>query len=159
LSLSGNVHAVVPDEVYRSSQLDSEDLATLVARYHIRSILNLWGVSEGSEWYQAEKRTADRLNVRRYDYGISANRDVPDGDIAAIVALLKEAPKPLLIHCKSGSDRAGLAAALYLYAVRRLDAGQASRQLSVRYGHFPLVFNSTAAMDRTFVRYVARHPR
>ena len=46
--------------------------------------------------------------------------------------LLREAPKPVLVHCEGGADRTGLAAALYLAAAGH--PAQADGQLSVRYG-------------------------
>lgn len=158
LLLSANFHAVVPNEVYRSSQLNADDLTTYVAQYHIQSILNLRGPSEGSEWYQDETRISEDFHIQQYDVGISSIRDVPDEKIQEIVTVLREAPKPLLIHCKSGADRTGLASALYLYVVRHIPAQEAIKQLSVRYGHLRLMWNSSTAMDRTFWRYAAAHP-
>lgn len=158
LLLSANFHAVVPNEVYRSSQLNADDLTTYVAQYHIQSILNLRGPSEGSEWYQDETRISEDFHIQQYDVGISSIRDVPDEKIQEIVTVLREAPKPLLIHCKSGADRTGLASALYLYVVRHIPAQEAIKQLSVRYGHLRLMWNSSTAMDRTFWRYAAAPP-
>ncbi len=42
---------------------------------------------------------------------------------------------PVLFHCKSGSDRAGLMSALYLHAHCGDPIEEAMRQLSLRYGH------------------------
>ena len=104
-------------------------------------------------WYREEILGAESLGLRQYDYGISANRDVPDRDVEGILAILREAPKPILIHCKSGADRTSLVAALYLYRIECRSRDEAERQLSVRYGHFPFFWNSTIAMDRAFQRY------
>jgi protein tyrosine/serine phosphatase len=43
---------------------------------------------------------------------------------------------PALAHCKSGADRAGLFAALYLLVVERSTVAEARRELSWRKGHF-----------------------
>jgi protein tyrosine/serine phosphatase len=92
--------------------------------------------------------------VLYYDYGISANHEVDDTDIRKILAVIRAAPKPLLIHCKAGSDRTGHIAALYLHGIEGVDAQKASREL---YGHFPYLWSNADAMDRTFWRYVAHH--
>ena len=46
------------------------------------------------------------------------------------------AQRPMLIHCKSGADRSGLAAALYLILVCDAPVATALRQLHWRYLHF-----------------------
>jgi len=154
----GNFHPVSEARVYRSGQLSEDEMIAYLTRYRIRSILNLRGTNHGSDWYEDEVRVARRLGVLHYDYGISANRDVNDGDIKDILDLLARAPKPTLIHCKSGADRTSLVAALYLYAIEGKSPDEASKQFSILYGHFPYFWNSTAAMDRTFWRYIAAHP-
>jgi protein tyrosine/serine phosphatase len=68
----------------------------------------------------------------------------------ALIALMEKADKPLLIHCKDGADRAGLASALYLAIVKRVDPKMAEAQLSFRYGHISLPFIPEYAMDRTY---------
>lgn len=150
----GNFHTVAPDQMYRSRQLDKSELTHYLTTYQIKSILNLRGVNTGSDWYQDERRIAQELGITHHDYGISANHDVSDEDLKAIMAIVRTAPKPILIHCKSGADRTGLIAALYQYVLGGRSAEEAAGQLSVWYGHVPYFWNSTAAMDRTFWRYV-----
>jgi len=155
----GNFHIVAPDRMYRSRQLDKAELIHYITTYQIKSIVNLRGENTGSEWYQDEIRVGHELGVTHHDYGISANRDVLDEDLNAIMIILRDAPKPILIHCKSGADRTGLIAALYQYAQGGRSAEEAAGQLSIVYGHLPFFWNSTAAMDRTFWRYVSTHAR
>jgi hypothetical protein len=68
--------------------------------------------------------------------------------------ILRSAAKPLLIHCKAGSDRTGLVAALYRYAVAGEPAEQAVSELSLHFGHFPYLTSETGAMDDSFGTYV-----
>lgn len=154
----GNFHVVVPDRMYRSRQLDKTELIHYLKTYQIKSIVNLRGVNAGSDWYRDEKRVAHELGISHQDYGISANREVSDEDLKAIMDIVRTAPTPILIHCKSGADRTGLIAALYQYAQGERSAEEAAGQLSIWYGHLPFWGNTTAAMDRTFWRYV-RYPR
>jgi hypothetical protein len=68
------------------------------------------------------------------------------------MAALHDAPRPLLVHCKNGADRSGLACAAYLIAERGVDAPTAaSDQLHLWYGHMPV--GATQAMDRFFTMY------
>lgn len=94
------------------------------------------------------------------DYAISARRPVTAAQMTEILAILQDAPKPVLVHCQSGSDRAGLVTALYLLS-RGEDPATAEQALSLwRYGHFPYLGNKTQAMDDSFHTFVsAMEPR
>jgi protein tyrosine/serine phosphatase len=75
-----------------------------------------------------------------------------------ILAIMEQAPKPILIHCKSGSDRTGLVGALYLYGEEGRSAQAADHQLALLYGHIPyFVWGGSAAMDHSFWRFVKNH--
>ena len=154
----GNFHEVSEDRLYRARQLDAAELEYYNRKYNIRSILNLRGKNLGEGWYRDEVRVSQQFNIAHYDYGISANRDLEGAAVEDILDILRTAPKPILIHCKSGADRTSLVAALYLYALEGQPAEQAAGQLSIWYGHLPFFGNSTEAMDRTFWRYVRSHP-
>jgi undecaprenyl-diphosphatase len=154
----GNFHVISDGKAYRSRQLDRDELTRYVHEHGIKSVLNLRGRNPGAVWYREEILGVESLGLRHYDYGISANRDVADHDVERILAILREAPKPILIHCMSGADRTALVAALYLYQMECKTADESERQLSLRYGHFPYLGNPTRAMDRTFHRYVQAHP-
>lgn len=135
LQWTGNFHPVVPGEVYRSAQVTPASLQAFRAETGIRSILNLRGPHAGAPWYDREVATAEELGIAHFDFAMSDRRVLPPGDIARLVALMRDAPKPLLIHCKAGADRTGLAAALYLAEIAGVAAERAEGQLSIRYGH------------------------
>ena len=115
------------------------------------------GERRASGWYQDEVRAAATRGVTHYDVSLSAIREIDPGQLETILALMRQAAKPLLIHCQSGADRSGLVAALYLFAIAGQRAEVAAQQLSLFYGHFPYLFSRTGAMDRSFWRY-ARPP-
>jgi protein tyrosine/serine phosphatase len=151
LQLSGNFHAVVHGEVYRAAQPDPDDLRRWAEDHGIRSVLNLRGTDESSEWYRQEASVASDLGLKLADFPMSARRNPGLERMDELVALMRSLPKPLLIHCMSGADRTGLASALYLAAIA--DAGEtaAEGQLSFAYGHVGIPGVSAAwAMDEAW---------
>jgi protein tyrosine phosphatase (PTP) superfamily phosphohydrolase (DUF442 family) len=156
----GNYHMVRQGELYRSGQLSTQQLAQHIESDGIRSIINLRGPAAGDDWYDEEVSLAQSRGVNHVDFDLSSSRPLDQQQMDSLVSLLKQQPKPLLIHCLGGADRTGLASALYLYAVKGEAAAQATKQLSVRYGHFPYLFRSqVAAMDDSFTRYVTASDR
>lgn len=156
--LLDNVHSVAPGVVYRSGQLGTARLDTLIRRDRIRSILNLRGPRPGADWYDGEVATSRRAGVEHVDFELSAVKDVSVPETERLVQLMAALPKPLLVHCQAGADRSGLAAALYRYAILQDTAAAAASQLSIWYGHFPALNTGTAAMDRSYWAYVRSHP-
>lgn len=59
-------------------------------------------------------------------------------ELAAAARLFAAVERPVLIHCQSGADRAGLGAALWLLLAEGRPLAEARRQLSPRFGHNPL---------------------
>lgn len=150
----GNLHAVSDGVLYRSAQLSAAETRSVVRQYGIRSVLNLRGAHRGSEWYDEEVAAAAQLGLAHYDYPLSAKHFVDGERIAEILDIVRRAPKPLLIHCKSGADRTGLVAALYRFAEGGASAAEADRELSLAYGHFPYLTSRSGAMDDSFWAFV-----
>ena len=59
-------------------------------------------------------------------------------ELLVLLDLFEHCRYPLLIHCKSGSDRTGLASALYLMSRRGEPPGWAVRGFTLKHGHVPL---------------------
>jgi protein tyrosine/serine phosphatase len=57
----------------------------------------------------------------------------------------------VLVHCKSGADRAGFMATLYLLLQEGRSLAEAKEQLSLRYGHFR--FAKTGILDAFLEAY------
>jgi protein tyrosine/serine phosphatase len=145
-----NFHVVDPGRFYRSAELKPSQIDKAIQQYGIKSILNLEGDKTGRPWYDAEKAIAADHGIVHYDYHLSAGKRLTPGQVDDVLAIVREAPKPILVHCKDGSDRTGLVAALYLAEILHRDPDAAYDQLSLRYGHFKYLGSSTAAMDETF---------
>lgn len=149
---NGNLHTVVEGELYRSATLQPGRLREVIQNRGIRTIVNLRGRNEASSWYREEARVAGETDVKLIDLPWSASRELTDAQVAAFFEVLADAPRPILIHCRSGADRTGLAAALYLAAIKKVDEFTAELQLSPLFGHIGLPFAPFYAMDATFER-------
>lgn len=152
LSLAGNTHTVVDGELYRSGQMSAAVLSDFIEGHDIRTVVNLEGAHPGRAWYDAERRAVEAGGARLLDFAWSAGREVSPAEVRDFLAAMQDAPKPLLIHCRAGADRTGLAVALYLAGLKGANEETAEAQLSFRYGHVGLPFTAAWPMDRTFER-------
>ncbi|KXG86828.1 fused DSP-PTPase phosphatase/NAD kinase-like protein [Agrobacterium bohemicum] len=151
LQMSGNFHEVIAGQLYRSSQLTEKQLSDYVTANGIKTIINLRGENGQSAWYRNETATAEKLGVQHVDFGMSAYKQLGPERVAKLIQIMRDAPKPILLHCKSGADRTGLAAAIYVNRVAGMNEDTAEQQLSIWFGHVGIPYLSSAyAMDRTW---------
>jgi protein tyrosine/serine phosphatase len=144
----GNFHTITPGKAYRSAELDRDELEYYIAKYNIKSILNLQGIRTSDYHYRDEIAVCRKLALAHYDLQLSADKKPSRGTIDQLIRIFKVAPRPILIHCRAGSDRTGLAAAMWKVIVDKESKGLAAEQLSIRYGHLP--FGAATAMDDFF---------
>ena len=145
-----NFATVVPGLLYRSNHPTPARLAAMVRRHGIRSVINLRGAcGNGSDALSRE--AAARLGLRFVDAPLRSRAAPPPGAVLALAEAYRTLPGPILVHCKSGADRAGLAAGVFLLAEGGT-ARDALAQLSPRYGHVP---GSRAGILRAFFRRYA----
>lgn len=154
---NANFHTIVSGEAYRSSQMNGSELEHVIQEYGIKSVLNLRGKNLTAQWYQDEITTSARLNVAHFDLSLGSGTSLSLEQMDGLVTVLRLAPKPVLIHCFGGADRSGLASALYCYAIDRESPAVADRELSIWYGHLPLIRPKVIAMDNSFWLYVSNH--
>lgn len=124
----------VAEGVYRSNQPSPARLE----RYRdmgIKAVINLRGTQRNSPLL-FEDEACRRLGLTLITInGFSARRPPSVQAIEDLVAVFRDAPRPFVMHCKSGSDRAGFAAALYLLIEEGQTVAEAARQLHWRYIH------------------------
>lgn len=151
LEEQGNFHAITPEVAYRSAQLDRDELEYYLNKFNIRSVINLRGQKESAQWFKEEVATCQDLGVRHYNLRLRADKRPSSQMIEELLRLYRTAPRPILIHCKAGADRSGLAAALWKVVIDKAPKTVAKAQLSIRYGHIPI--GPTQAMDAFFERW------
>lgn len=116
---------MLSDSVYRSEQPTANDFSEIYS-YGIRSVLNL---RESNTDDELIKGTA--LNLYKVQMN-AANLD--EGKIIQAMKIIKNAPKPILIHCMHGSDRTGAVAAFYRIIVENWSKEDAIKEM--KYGNF-----------------------
>lgn len=136
--------------LWRSAQPTPGQLAALAGR-GLRTVVSLRGTRVRPGTLALEVEACRRLGLRFVDLPMDS-RDAPKPEVLRRVAdLLETAEYPMLVHCKAGSDRVGLFAALYLILREGRPVEEAARQLSLRYGHVRQA--RSGILDFFFERY------
>ncbi|WP_144300150.1 phosphatase domain-containing protein [Elioraea rosea] len=140
---------VVPGLIARSNQPLPWQVAA-EARRGIRTIVNLRGRRPSCGSDALARDAAARAGITLLDAPFES-RGAPHRDrLLRFAALLEGAEFPMLIHCKSGADRAGLIAAVILL-LRGATPEEAAQQLSWRFGH--VRSGKTGILDLFLARY------
>ena len=148
-----NLHQIAPG-AWRSAQPGPYQVRRL-ARRGIRSIVNLrGGQSYGSLPLEIEAAEDEGVH---FEVFVLRSRSLPTRyELRQAKALFERVEKPVLFHCKSGADRAGMVSTLYLILHEGMPVAEAMKQLSLRYGHFS--HGKTGVLDAMFRAYLADHP-
>lgn len=144
-----NLATVVPGKVYRCNHPTPARLARLKRRLGLHTLVNLRGHRRcGSD--ALSRNAAQNLGLAHVDMAFES-RGAPHRDrILRFAGLYKFIDMPMLMHCKSGADRAGLASALVIL-FEGGSAAEALRQLHWRFGHFNRA--RTGILDAFVLRY------
>lgn len=144
-----NLHQL-DDMMWRSNQPSPKQVADLAKR-GIKNILNLRGSRSVGTW-QLEAQACEAHGIRLYDF-TARSRAAPDKQMLHDArALFLSLDGPSLMHCKSGADRAGLMAALYMLVIKKVGAREALEQLSFKYLHVKQA--KTGLLDRFLESYI-----
>jgi hypothetical protein len=144
--LGDNFHTVIPGQVYRCPQPFGDDLDRLITKYQICTVINLRGSCDPHPWYLDECRATHRHNVSQEDINFSAGRFPSVTELRHLVEVLDNTHYPILLHCRRGADRTGMASMIVLLLKGNATLAEARRQLGLRYGHF--AYGRTASLDQ-----------
>ncbi len=122
-----NLHAVEEGRVYRCAQPSEPHLEALIWRYRLETVLCLRrdetsqpaALDAGIDWVQVP---------------MSARHFPERTTLEQLCEVFATARYPLLIHCRAGADRTGLASAIYVLE-RTGDLEAARAQLGLEYLH------------------------
>lgn len=137
LFFDNRFYPVVEGRIYRSAQLSSDDLLEYIREKDIKTILNLRGRMESTDWYKKEKEIAIKNNIQLYDVDIKSNKLPRIDKLMSVLDILLTAQRPLLIHCRRGADRSGLVSAIALSIEEDPPLHVIKKQFSLRYGVLP----------------------
>ena len=140
--LWNNFHQV-SDEVYRANQPSPSHLRSYKDR-GIKAVLNLRGFTQQS-YALFEEDSCKNLGLDLISVPFSGSSAPQPEKLLEIIDLMDKIPKPFVLHCKSGADRAGLVSAMYLIVQKKLSVTEAKKQLSFKYLH--LDFTKTGILD------------
>jgi protein tyrosine phosphatase (PTP) superfamily phosphohydrolase (DUF442 family) len=146
-----NLHVLIPDKVYRCAQLSGSALEEVVRAHGIRTVVNLRGCCDPQPWYLEECRATHRLGIAQEDISLSAGRLPSSGEMARFLEVLDNCEYPILLHCRQGKDRTGLASVAILLLQTKTGVTEARHQLGWRFGHVAL--GRPANLDRYFDLY------
>lgn len=150
-----NTRACVAPDVYRSSHPLPSQLRT-ARREGICTVINLRQPCPGIPSNRLSWAACERYGLRQLHFALSSRRAPRREEVLGFDALLQQVEYPILLHCKSGADRAGLASALYLLLRTECPVDVALRQLSFwRFGHIRQA--GAGILDHFFDSYRQHH--
>lgn len=149
-----NLHRV-GQRAWRAAQPTPYQIHALARKKGVRSIISLrGGQSFGSLPLELEACKAAGVHFENF---VLRSRAIPSvEELRALRALFDRLEYPVLFHCKSGADRAGMMAALYLALHEGRPVAEARRQLGLRFGHIRQ--GRTGLLDAFFDAYEADQP-
>ena len=146
-----NFHKV-DENLYRSAQPLPHQLEKLIKKYNLKTVINLRG-NENTNINKKEKAICDKFNVEFITLNLKSRAIPSKEQINQIYNTLKSIKYPALIHCKSGSDRTGLVATLYLHLIKNIDLKESMKQLHfIPYGH--IKYSKAGKIDFFFKTYL-----
>src|SRR5262249_5725542 len=131
-------HTVVPGRVYRSAQQSGPELEHTIARFGIRTVVNLRGNCDPLSWYLDECRATHNGNVSQEDIRFSAGHLPSPHEVRRLLEVLDRSQYPILLHCRRGADRTGVASAMVLLLQTTQGLPQTRHELGPRYGHLAI---------------------
>ena len=142
-----NFHKV-NENIFRSGQPDDDEFESLCTFNGIRSVLNLRDSNR-------DKKIIDNINCKHHMFQLTLY-EVPldtgkmsEADICKILTVIRDAPKPLLIHCWLGSNRTGCAVAAYRIVFENWSVEDAIAELKrPEYGHFKNFYSNIPELLR-----------
>jgi protein tyrosine/serine phosphatase len=109
-----NFHWVVPGEAARAMQAWAGGLRPFLETRGIKALINLRGRNDDLGWWKNETAMTAAAGIAHLDAMLDS-RKIPTREmLARLIDCFDTAPRPFLVKCSGGQDRASFAAALYI---------------------------------------------
>ena len=133
-----NFHRVSED-LYRSGQPDEDEFESLYTFNGIRSVLNLRASNRDKKAIASINRKWKNAFVL-YEIPLDTG-NITEKELLEILTVIRDAPKPLLVHCWQGSNRTGCVVAAYRIVFENWSVEKAVSELTKpEYGYFKLLY-------------------
>lgn len=133
--ITKNFYAVDPGKLYRSAQLTRDELKDAIHEYGIKTVISLRGDPPSLFGQENEETTLVKEKVEFHSFPLKMDYYPNKKHLNEIIELLHSAPKPILIHCRSGADRTGMISAIYAIEEMHQSKDEALGQLAFKYWH------------------------
>lgn len=134
--ITKNFEEVDPGRFYRSAQLTPDELQEAIERYGIKTVVSLRGAPEHAPWYAPQVEVLRKNGVNFQALWWTAEHFPPKDELIKFEDILQKGPYPILVHCRSGSDRTGEATAMYAINQMHTPKDEAiQKHLNFRYWH------------------------
>ena len=141
-----NFHKV-NENLYRSNQPDAAEFEYMYKTNGIRSVLNLRENNSDKDAVDAVNRKIKNA-LTLYELPLDTG-NITEEDLYKILTIVRDAPKPLLIHCWHGSDRTGCAVAASRITFENWRVEDAITELMTpAYGHHKRIYTNIPALLR-----------
>jgi len=144
-----NFHWISP-EMARANQPSPKHVARY-AEMGFKTIINLRGESP-TGYFALEQEACAAHGVALVNAPLGSREAPPKARLHRAREIFETIAYPALMHCKSGADRAGLMAVLYLHFRKGVPIEDARTQLSIKYLHMKA--GKTGMLDFFFETYL-----
>ena len=109
-----NFHWIARGEAARSAQAYAGFLPHFLREHGIKAVINLRGTNPAHLWWKYETRVCRKLGVMHRDAKLNSRQLPSRGMLVDLLDAFDSVPRPFLVKCSGGQDRAAFAAALFL---------------------------------------------
>lgn len=148
--LYDNTHEIAQGRMWRTYQPSPANLKAWRDK-GVKTVVNLRG-DKPSGFYFLEEEACEALGLRLVTFRVFSREAPSPETLRGARTLFDEIEYPAIMHCKSGADRAGLMATLFLFFHEGVALDRAMEQLSFRYGHVRQ--GKTGVIDHAFNLYI-----
>jgi protein tyrosine/serine phosphatase len=122
-------------EAFRSNHPSAGFIRKVKNVHGVKTIVSLRKANQsGAHLLEAE--ACEKYQVNLINIKLSSRRLPRVSELQALKIMFESVDYPILIHCKSGADRAGLTSVLYRITRLGEAVATAREELAIKYGHF-----------------------